>query len=139
MTRLALLLLCLSTGAVAAQTVVPTRTIRAQTVIGPEDVTLAEEATPGALAALEEAVGREARVTLYADRPVRADQIGTPAVVERNQIVRMLFTEGPLTIIGEGRALDRAGPGEFARVMNLQSRQVVTGLVRGSGIVEVGR
>ena len=139
MTRLALLLLCLSAGAAFAQTVVPTRTIRAQSVIGPDDVTLVDEATPGALAAVGAAVGQEARVTLYANRPVRTDQVGTPAVVERNQVVRMLFTAGPLTITGEGRALDRAGPGEFARVMNLPSRQVVTGLVRGSGVIEVGQ
>ncbi len=123
----------------AAQTVVPTRVLRAQTVIAGDDVTLDEAATPGALASLEQAVGREARVTLYPGRPIRPDQLGTPAVVERNQIVRMVYTEGPLNIMAEGRALDRAGPGEFVRVMNLTSRQVVTGLVRGSGVIEVGR
>jgi flagellar basal body P-ring formation protein FlgA len=123
----------------AAQTVVTTRVLRAQTVIAGDDVTLDEAATPGALAALEQAVGREARVTLYPGRPIRPDQLGPPAVVERNQIVRMVYTEGPLNIMAEGRALDRAGPGEFVRVMNLTSRQVVSGLVRGSGVIEVGQ
>jgi flagellar basal body P-ring formation protein FlgA len=122
-----------------AQTVVATRVLRAQTVIAGDDVTLDEAPTPGALAALEQAVGREARVTLYPGRPIRPDQLGTPAVVERNQIVRMIYTEGPLNIMAEGRALDRAGPGELVRVMNLSSRQVVTGLVRGSGMIEVGQ
>jgi flagellar basal body P-ring formation protein FlgA len=122
-----------------AQTVVATRVLRAQTVIVGDDVTLDEAPTPGALAALEQAVGREARVTLYPGRPIRPDQLGTPAVVERNQIVRMIYTEGPLNIMAEGRALDRAGPGELVRVMNLSSRQVVTGLVRGSGMIEVGQ
>jgi flagellar basal body P-ring formation protein FlgA len=121
------------------QTVVATRVLRAQTVIAGDDVTLDEAPTPGALAALEQAVGREARVTLYPGRPIRPDQLGTPAVVERNQIVRMIYTEGPLNIMAEGRALDRAGPGELVRVMNLSSRQVVTGLVRGSGMIEVGQ
>jgi flagellar basal body P-ring formation protein FlgA len=51
----------------------------------------------------------------------------------------MIYTEGPLNIMAEGRALDRAGPGELVRVMNLSSRQVVTGLVRGSGMIEVGQ
>jgi flagellar basal body P-ring formation protein FlgA len=135
----ALLAFLCALDAAAAQTVVPTRVIRAQTVIGPEDVTLSEAATPGAFAALGEALGQEARVTLYPNRPIRPDQVGRPAVVERNQIVRMIFHEGPLSIAAEGRALDRAGPGEFVRVMNLTSRQVVTGRVRGSGIIEVGQ
>lgn len=136
--RLALALLVLSAATAAAQTVVPTRPIRAQNVIGPDDVTLIEETTPGALDDLAEALGKEARVTLYPNRPVRPEQIGAPAAIERNQIVRMIYSNGGLTITGEGRALDRAGPGEYARVMNLGSRQIVTGLVRGAGLVEVG-
>jgi flagellar basal body P-ring formation protein FlgA len=140
MPRLAFLLALLIWPDLAqAQTVVATRVLRAQTVIAGDDVTLEGAATPGALAALEQAVGREARVTLYPGRPIRPDQLGTPAVVERNQIVRMIYTEGPLNIMAEGRALDRAGPGELVRVMNLSSRQVVTGLVRGSGMIEVGQ
>jgi len=136
--RLALALLLLTASAAAAQTVVATRPIRAQNVISADDVTLLAEETPGALAALAEVVGKEARVTLYPNRPIRPDQIGAPAAIERNQIVRMVFSRGGLTITGEGRALDRAGPGEYARVMNLGSRQIVTGLVRGTGLVEVG-
>lgn len=135
----ALVLALLAAQVAAAQTVVPTRAIRAQTVIAASDVALEEAASPGALAELEAAIGREARVTLYPGRPIRPDQIGVPAVVERNQIVRMVFTEGSLNITVDGRALDRAGPGELVRVMNLGSRQVVTGFVRGSGIIEVGQ
>jgi flagellar basal body P-ring formation protein FlgA len=135
----ALALLLILPELAAAQTVVATRVLRAQTVIAGDDVTLEGAATPGALAALEQAVGREARVTLYPGRPIRPDQLGAPAIVERNQIVRMIYTEGPLNIMAEGRALDRAGQGELVRVMNLTSRQVVTGLVRGSGLIEVGQ
>jgi flagellar basal body P-ring formation protein FlgA len=134
-----LLLGLLAAHQAAAQTVVPTRAIRAQTVIGADDVALDEAATPGALTEVAMAVGREARVTLYPGRPIRPDQLGTPAVVERNQIVRMIYSGGPLNIVADGRALDRAGPGELVRVMNLSSRQVVTGVVRGSGIIEVGQ
>ena len=138
MTRALALLLCLAAGSAAAQTVVPTRVIRAQTVIGADDVVLDSGATPGALAELEQAIGREARVTLYNGRPIRPDQLGAPAVVERNQLVRMIYNEGGLSIATEGRALDRAGPGDLVRVMNLNSRQIVTGLVTPAGTIEVG-
>jgi flagellar basal body P-ring formation protein FlgA len=134
-----LVLACLAAQAAEAQTVVPVRPIRAQTVIGPADVALEEHATPGALTAIEQAVGREARETLYPGRPVLAAQVGAPAVIERNQVVRMRFAEGALSIATEGRALDRGAVGDSIRVMNLSSRQIVTGQVAEDGSIEVGR
>jgi flagellar basal body P-ring formation protein FlgA len=136
---LAALALILATVAAAAQTVTPVRTIRPQTVIAASDLTLTEAATPGALTAIEDALGREARVTLYAGRPVLIGQIGPPARVERNQLVRMTYAEGALSITAEGRTLDRAAAGEIVRVMNQSSRQIVSGLVLDNGTVEVTR
>lgn len=135
----AIVLACLAAHAAAAQTVVPVRPIRAQTVIGPADVALEEAATPGALSALDQAVGREARETLYPGRPVLAAQVGAPAVIERNDVVRMSFAAGALAITTEGRALDRGAVGETIRVMNLSSRQIVTGQVAQDGTIEVGQ
>jgi flagella basal body P-ring formation protein FlgA len=125
-------------GAVFAQSVTPVRAIRAQTILAAEDLTLAEAAVPGAIADIAAAVGREARVTLYPGRPILGGQIGAPALVERNQLVRMTYAQGPLSIVTEGRALDRAGAGEPVRVMNLASRQTVTGTVTPDGGIEVG-
>lgn len=134
-----LLVAVMAAGAVLAQSVVPTRAIRGQSVIGPDDVALAEEFVPGAVTALAAVIGREARVTLYPGRPILTNQVGAPALVERNQLVRMHFASGALSIVTEGRALDRAGVGELVRVMNLASRQVVTGSVQADGTIEVGQ
>jgi flagella basal body P-ring formation protein FlgA len=128
----------MAAGVVLAQSVTPTRAIRSQTVIGPADVVLDEAAVPGAFAELAAVVGQEARVTLYPGRPILTNQIGAPALVERNQIVRMHFASGALSIVTEGRVLDRAGEGEIVRVMNLASRQIVTGSVQADGSIEVG-
>ena len=122
-----------------AGTVVPVRPIRGQSVLSAADLTLSEEETLGALTSIEEAVGKEARVTLYTGRPILASQLGAPALVERNQLVRMTYSDGPLSITTEGRALDRAGVGEEVRVMNMTSRQVVTGQVTPEGGVVVAR
>jgi flagella basal body P-ring formation protein FlgA len=122
----------------AADTVVATRTIRAMAVIGPEDVALAPGSVPGTLGSPADALGMEARVTLYAGRPIRAADIGPPAVVERNQIVPLVYQAGPLSILAEGRALARAGIGDTIRVMNLASRFTVSGRVRPDGTVVVG-
>lgn len=128
----------MAAGAVLAQSITPTRAIRGQSVIGPDDVALSEDFVPGAVAELAAVIGREARVTLYPGRPILSGQVGAPALIERNQLVRMHFASGALSIVTEGRALDRAGVGELVRVMNLASRQIVTGSVKADGTIEVG-
>jgi flagella basal body P-ring formation protein FlgA len=132
-----LLVAMLAAGAVLAQSVTPIRAIRSKAVLAPEDLALAEETVPGAIAAIEDAVGLEAKVALYPGRPILASQLGAPALVERNALVRMSYVQGALRIVTEGRALDRAAAGEAVRVMNLASRQTVTGTVAPDGSIEV--
>lgn len=137
--RLAVALIAALPSLAEAGTVVAVRPIRGQTILSAADLTLNGEDTPGALTSIEDAIGKEAKVTLYTGRPILESQVGAPAVVERNQLVRMTYADGPLSITTEGRALDRAGIGEEVRVMNLTSRQVVTGQVTPEGGVVVSR
>lgn len=132
------LVLLMAAGAVLAQAVVPVRAIRGQSLISAEDLEIGDTDVPGAVTEIAAAAGLEARVTLYPGRPVMKSQIGAPALVERNQVVRMAFVEGGLSITTEGRVLDRAGVGESVRVMNLASRQIVSGTVAADGSIEVG-
>jgi flagella basal body P-ring formation protein FlgA len=129
----------LAAGAVLAQSVQPVRAIRSQTVLIPEDLVLVDATVPGAATAIEQAVGREARIALYPGRPILLAHLVAPALVERNGLVRLSYVRGPLRILTEGRALDRAAAGEPVRVMNLVSRQTVTGTVIADGSVEVAR
>lgn len=133
----ALILLMLLPGAVLADSVIALRTVRAQSVLAPDDMALVDQAIPGALTDPVAAAGQEARVTLYAGRPIRADDIGPPALVDRNQIVPLAYAAGGLTILTEGRALARGGAGDVIRVMNLASRTTVSGRVDASGQVRV--
>ena len=138
-TALFLLLVCaLSAGAVFAQSVTPVRAIRSQTVLVAEDLALAEAAVPGGFASIEDAVGLEAKVALYPGRPILMRQLRAPALVERTAVVRMSYVSGTLRIVPDGRALDRAAAGEPVRVMNLASKQTVTGVVAADGSIEVG-
>lgn len=133
-----LIALLLMTVPALAESVVATRTIRALTVIGPEDLTIVEAALPGALSDPALAVGQEARVAIYAGRPVRAQDLGAPALVDRNQLVSLIFLSGGLAISTEGRALARGAEGEVIRVMNLGSRTTVSGRVGADGAIYVG-
>ncbi len=135
--RLALLL-CLLAGPAFADSMVASRTIKAQTVLAAEDVTPVAAEIPGAIATADQAIGRETKVTLYAGRPIRAEDLGAPTLVDRNQKVTLLFQTGGLTISVDGRALDRGGAGDPIRVMNLSSRQTVTGTVSDDGTIRVG-
>lgn len=133
------LVLILALGApVSAESLVATRTIRAKTLIAPEDLTLVSAALPGALTDPAQAVGLEARVSIYAGKPVRAGDLGPPTLVERNQLVTLVYLSGGLAISTEGRALARGSEGEEVRVMNLGSRNTVTGRIGPDGAVYVG-
>ena len=121
-----------------ADSVVATRTIRAQSVVQADDLTLVAAAIPNALGNLADAVGQEARISIYAGRPILAADLGPPAVVDRNQIVPLAYQSGALAILTEGRALTRGGVGDVIRVMNLASRSTVLGRISANGTVLVG-
>lgn len=132
-----LLALLLMAAPACADIVVPTRTMRSQTILSSGDVRVIEGEAPGSYVALDEVIGQEARVVLYAGRPIRIEDIGPPALVERNQIVTVYYVSGPLIIAAEARSLSRGGIGDAIRVMNLNSRNTVTGIVRADGSVTV--
>ena len=131
------LALCLLGMSASAQTLVATRTVRANTVLAPADLTIVSKQTSGALRALEEAVGQETRVVLYAGRPIKAEQIGAPALVNRNDVVTLVFRTGGLAIVTEGRALGRGGLDDSIQVMNLASRSIVEGQITAAATVSV--
>lgn len=123
---------------VSAESLVATRVIRAQTLISAGDVTLVDAEIAGALANPEDVEGLEARVTLYPGRAIRVTDIGPPALVERNQIVTLIYSAGGLGITTDGRALARGGLGDVIRVMNLSSRTVLVAQVAEDGSLRVG-
>lgn len=122
---------------VQADIVVPTRTIRAKEVITAADLDIKPQQVPGAVANPETLIGQEARVALYPGRPIREGDIGPPALVDRNDLVVLVFDRRPLSITAEGRALGRGAVGDRIRVMNLSSRTTVSGFVRPDGQIEV--
>jgi flagellar basal body P-ring formation protein FlgA len=132
-----LLLLALA-APVSAESLVATRTIRAKSLVAPEDLALVSAELPGALTDPGQAIGLEARVAIYAGKPVRPGDLGPPTLVERNQLVNLVFLSGGLAISTEGRALARGSEGDDIRVMNLGSRNTVTGRIGPDGAVYVG-
>jgi flagella basal body P-ring formation protein FlgA len=134
MWRLALILLPLPA---LADSVVATRTIRAHTILTADDITLVAMDVPDAIADTAAAIGQETKVAIYAGKAITAAQVGPSTVIDRNQIIQLSYSAGGLSILTEGRALDRGGVGETIQVMNLSSRTRVSGLIGADGIVQV--
>jgi flagellar basal body P-ring formation protein FlgA len=122
-----------------AESLVAAQTIRAQSVLRAEDVVQVAADIPGALADPADAIGLEARATIYPGRPIRLADLGPPALVDRNEVVPLVYEMGPLSILTEGRALERGGEGDLIRILNIGSRTTVSGRVGADGIVRVGQ
>ena len=120
-----------------ADVVTANRIIKAQGIIESGDLSMSEGDTDGLFTDPSDVVGMEAKVTLYAGRAIRFEDVSQPAVVDRNQTVEMIYRRGPLTIVAAGRALDRAAVGETIRVMNNSSRVTVSAQVTAKGQVTV--
>jgi len=122
-------------SSVAADALVPTRTIRAKSIISYDDLVMKTGSTGSAISSYDQLVGKEAKIALYAGRPIRIQDVGPPALVDRNQIVKIIYAGPVLTISTEGRALDRAAVGDRIRVMNLSSKATVFGTISPNGSV----
>ena len=122
-----------------AETVVATRTIRAQELILGSDLKVVPGEAEGMAQSISEVAGLEARRIIYAGRPIAFSQIGPPALIERNQIVTLGYRINSLVITTDGRALARAGYGDRIRVLNLESRATVSGTVDATGNVWVSQ
>ena len=81
--------------------------------------------------------GREVRRTVYAGQPITFENTRSARLVTRNQVVMIKFISGPLEISTSGRAMGDAALNETVSVLNLQSRQMVQGVVKADGWVLV--
>ena len=133
----AVVILAFSAQMAAADVVTPTRTLRPGTLISVEDLVIRDGVHPGSFDRVSDVVGQEARVALYAGRPIPFAAVGPPAIVNSNQIVPLSFRAAGLSITTEGRAMERGGIGDRIRVMNLQSRATLFGLVQADGSIKV--
>ena len=131
------LFLILAPAMASADAVLAAMTIRSGTILTADHLSVSTMRLPGAATDPKSLVGMEARVNLYANRPIRPEDVGRPTLVERNAIVSLVFSANGLLITAEGRALGAAGAGETLRVMNLSSRSTVFGTVTQDGSVIV--
>ncbi|WP_286164398.1 flagellar basal body P-ring formation chaperone FlgA [Azoarcus sp. DN11] len=125
---------------VVGEYLVTARPIRAGQIISPADLErrtgdLAGEA-PNTLTDMTQAVGHNARYTIAAGNPLRADMLRLPQTVRQGQNVKIVGAGSGFTVTSEGRALNAAAAGEPVRI-RLNNGQVVSGKARTDGTVEL--
>lgn len=83
-----------------------------------------------------QAIGKALRNGLAAGQALRSDALIAPWAVQLGQSVKLL-TSGPgFTVSNEGKALNNAADGQLTQVRT-SSGQIVSGIARNGGIVEV--
>ena len=116
---------------------VPTRPIRAGHLIGTADVVASFVGVESAGLKIDKVIGKAARRSLFPGQPITAADVGNVQVVKRNDIVELVYERGRLELRAEGRALAPGAIGDSIRVMNLESRIVVNGVVGSQSKVNV--
>lgn len=125
-------ILVLATTGAMAEGATAARMLPARTIITPDDIHLPPGVDPQAY------VGMETRYAIYMGRPILETSLAEPALIERNQIVTVIYQAGGLNITAEARSLGRAAAGDSLQLLNQQSRSVIYGTVLYDGRVLVG-
>lgn len=121
--------------------VIPTQTIYPGEVIDAqhlEEVEVTNPALTGDYAVSTEQVsGKVTSRTLLQGRVILVSALREPYAVERGKAVRIVFTNGPLTITAGGAPLENAAVGDLIRVRNTDSGIIVSGTVMDDGTIHV--
>lgn len=127
----------------AGTVIVPRHTIPAGRVITAEDLTERElklGGPPGRFARqVADLVGKQARVTLLAMRPIPLPELRAEKVVERGEVLTVAVLSGGLEVTVLAEALEDGAVGARIKVKNQTSQRVFAAVVVGKKRAEVER
>lgn len=111
------------------------------TLVRPDDVQArsmpASQVPPGAMDDVEQLVGLRTTRSLAAGSVWRSEFVRAAPRISRGDLVRMRLQHGALSIQTLGKARDEGRIGDRVRVLNLDSRREVVGVVGADGVVHV--
>jgi flagella basal body P-ring formation protein FlgA len=110
-------------------------------VIGESDVELlpirADRLDRNAATSPAQLVGMTPARGLRAGRAVKVSEVHAPLLVSKGALVTMTVNAPGLTLTATGRALDDGADGEIVRVLNVQSKRTVEGVVVGQNQIRI--
>jgi flagellar basal body P-ring formation protein FlgA len=90
-----------------------------------------------ALTALDAAVGMAARHPLRPGQALSEADLMKPMIVQRNDMVTIVYEAPGLTLTLRGQAQDAGALGDTIGVINVQSKRVLQGVIAGPGRVRI--
>lgn len=113
----------------------------AGTILAPSDIEMRlvplRQAESGGYATFEQVVGKQLTRQSRGGLLLRPSDVVEPRVVQRNAMVTVVLTRGPMTLTVKGQALNSAASGEQVQVLNPASRKILHGVALPSGAVEI--
>ncbi len=109
--------------------------------IGPNDFVLARgdltQLPGGVITDPNMAIGRITMSSLQLGAPLRQDTLRAQAAVQMGQTVRLLSSGAGFSVTTEGRAMNNATQGQTVQAKT-PTGQIISGIARAGGILEVG-
>lgn len=116
-------------------------TLRSGTIIGMNDIEMVDMPTKSLnneyIMNADELNGMTPRRFIHAGKPVQADEVEAPRIVQRGDAVTMVFQEGMLSLTAMGKALENGAKGDLIRVVNTASNRTVQAVVTAEREVTV--
>lgn len=85
----------------------------------------------------DELVGMTPRRMLVSGKPVRSNELERPQLVERGDIVTIVFNDSAMTLTTQGKAMQSGAKGDVIRIVNISSNRTIDAFVESDGTVTV--
>jgi flagella basal body P-ring formation protein FlgA len=93
-----------------------------------------------AVANVEQAVGLATRRSLRAGHPLRQSELMKAEIVQRNEMVTLIYEVPGILLTIRGKAMESGAIGDVVNVLNIQSKRTIQGIVAGPGrVIVAGR
>lgn len=84
-----------------------------------------------------QAIGRTVNISMNAGTVLRQEMLKISPVVQQGQTVKLTSSGDGFSVSAEGQAMSKANEGQIVQV-KVASGQIVTGIARNGGLIEVG-
>ena len=130
-----------ATISVMSDVVVVTRPLGRRQPVETADVALEKrdlaDLPADAIRKIDDVLGNRTTRMLHPGTVLQAGMVTLPPLVRRGDIVKIVARKGPMTITATGMVKQQGAKGDMVRVVNTDSRRMITARVTGPGAVTV--